>query len=431
MEIKTDYRYVALVGLLLIFGIFGSLVGWAIFSRVDTVVIAPGRVILDNYKKPIESKEWGSVKEVMVKDGDIVKAGQPLIEMEKLEDTTMRNISEYDYYTLLARRDRLIAEKNLRDSVVYSPVLEKLENGLKEEITEYQNKLFVERRSKLNQQLNLIQERINQSKQRIEDLGRVRDIKDQQLKENMENLREERELLIRGLSTKDRVLSFQERVSNLIAEIREIDGQINQEKLRIEEYTKQKELSVKEYTTAAANELQEVLRNLNEANQKMGMYTQKTERSILKADIDGQVVGLKVFYPQQVVKPGEVILYIVPQGKEVVVDGVIFPKDRDKVKPGMKVDLNFVSFLNLAAKKVDGKVIFVSDDTVYEDSMKAEVYKVKIAISPEGLKTLKENNFEVVSGMPVVAYIKVEKIRPIEYLLQPVIMMIKSSFSSN
>lgn len=431
-EIKTDSRKLIFAGIVLIFGIFGSIIIWGFFSKIDTVVVAQGKVVLDNYKKPVEYKDWAVVRQVFVKEGDFVKAGQVLLEVDRVEESAMKNISEYDYYSMVARRDRLMAEKELADSVFYSSELKLAKNKNEvDSIISYQNQIFRERRQRLQNQLQILEDRINQSKQRIEDLTNIKQIKQQQLKNYKENLQEEKELLLKGLTIKDRVINLEEKINNLTADIKEIEAQIGQERLKIEENLKQKDLAIKEYTSQAATELQEVLRNLNEASEKMNMYNTKVERSYIKADIDGQVMGIKVFYPQQVIKPGDVVMYIVPTGKSVVIDGIILPKDRDKVKVGMKCDISFLSFVSLAAKKIDGRVIFVSDDTIYDEGLKGEVYRVRLEISEDGLKVMKENKFEVVSGMPAVAYIKVEKISPFEYLLQPIYQMFKSSFRSN
>lgn len=432
LEIKTGNKSLVVVGFILVFGIFGSLVGWGFLSKIDTVVIAQGKVILDNYKKPVEYKEWAVVRQVMVKEGDFVKAGQVLVEVDRLEESAMKNISEYDFYSLLARRDRLMAEKDFSPRVSYSSQLMSAPNKrLLQEVIAYQNQLFNERRQRLDNQLQIIDDRINQSRQRIDDITKIKQIKTDQLSIYRQSIQEERELLAKGLSTKDRVLNLEEKINSLTADIKELEAQLQQERLKIEENLKQKDLAIKDYTTQAANELQEVFRSLNDSYQKMDMYNTKVERSYIKADIDGQVMGLKVFYPQQVIKPGDVIMYVVPTGKNIVVDGMLLPNDRDKVKPGMEVEINFPSFISLSARKIKGKLVFISDDTVYEEAIKTEIYRVKAEITPEGMRTIKENSFEIVAGMPAVMFIKVEKVSPFEYILQPVYQMVKSSFKSN
>lgn len=432
LEIKTSSRSLVVAGLVMIFGIFGSIVAWGFFSRIDTVVIAQGKVVLDSYKKPVEYKDWAVVRQVMVKEGDTVKAGQVLVEVDRLEEATMKNISQYDFYSLLARRDRLMAEKELAPAVSYSSQLRQAEDRqMVDSIVNYQNQIFRERRQRLENQLQIIEDRINQSKQRIEDLLKIKQIKSDQLATYKQMLQEEKELLSKGLSTKDRVMNLEEKINVLTADIKELEANIQQEKLKIEENLKQKDLAIKDYTSQAAGELQEVLRNLNDAYQKMDMYNAKVERSLIRADVDGQVMGLKVFYPQQVIKPGDIIMYIVPAGKNILVDGILLPQDRDKVRPGMQTDINFPSFVSLSAKNVQGRVVFVSDDTVYDEGLKAEVYRIKAEITPEGMKTIRDNGFEIVAGMPAVMYIRVEKVSPFEYILQPVYQMIRSSFKSN
>lgn len=430
LEIKTDSKKVILVGLFLIFGVFGVIVGWAVFSKVDTTVVVQGKVLLDNYKKPVEYKDWAILHKVYVKEGDFVKAGDTLFEVEKMEDKTMEDINKFDYYTLLAKRDRLMAEKNMMSSVVFT-FQQNEDKQIVDKIKDYQIQVFNQRKEKLDQQLRVLDERIRQLKQQIEDNLNLKQFKLEQLNQYQAALDQESRLLSQGLSTKDRVLDLQEKVDNIKTQIKNLDIEINQAYLRIEENIKQKDLAIKDYTSTAANELQDVIRSINEAMEKMKLYSKKVERALIRTDIEGQVIGVKLYYPGQVIKPGDVVMYIVPIGNRIVIDGVLLPKDRDKVRVGMEVNINFPSFISLAAKNIKGKVVFVSDDTVYDEGLKHDIYKIKIEVTPEGYETIRKNRFEITSGMPAVSFVKVEKVRPIDYILQPILMMFKSSFSSN
>ena len=112
----NDRKYI-IFGIFVVFLIFGVLLVWALTAKIDTVVIANGKVVLKSYKKPIEYKEWGAVTKVFVKEGDMVNKGEPLIELEKLEQDTNYKVIKAEYITLIANRDRLISEKNLKNKI--------------------------------------------------------------------------------------------------------------------------------------------------------------------------------------------------------------------------------------------------------------------------------------------------------------------------
>ncbi len=109
--IEIDEKKYIWIGLIVIGLIFGGIVIWAFTAKIDTVVPAPGKVVVKTYKKPIEYKEWGTVTGIFVKEGDYVEKGDILIELEKLQQDTDYKVLKSNYYNLLAQRDRLLSEK--------------------------------------------------------------------------------------------------------------------------------------------------------------------------------------------------------------------------------------------------------------------------------------------------------------------------------
>lgn len=110
-KIDLDDRKYILIGSLIIALIFLFIVIWGFLVKIDTYVIAPGKVIVSTFKKPIQYPEWARVSKIFVKDGEFVKKGDPLIELEKFKEKAEYQVSMRNYYFLLAQRDRLLSEK--------------------------------------------------------------------------------------------------------------------------------------------------------------------------------------------------------------------------------------------------------------------------------------------------------------------------------
>ena len=121
-------------------------------------------------------------------------------------------------------------------------------------------------------------------------------------------------------------------------------------------------------------------------------------------------------------------MYIVPEEREMFINARINPKDRDKVHKDQLVDIRFPSFLSIAANSVEGKVTYVSSDTLFDRNLRTEYYEVHIALTSKGKEEIKKYGFQLVAGMPAVGYIRAEKVTPIEYMLQPLIILLKSAF---
>ena len=428
---KEEKKYIT-IGIFIVLFIFGSILVWSLFAKVDTVVIAPGKVVVKSYKKPVEHKDWGTVTKIFVKEGDFVKKGEPLLELEKLEKKTNLEITKADYFNLLAQRDRLISEKKELNNIKFSEEFLKIDDmNLKNKIINTQKELFNKRKKKLNDELSVLDERKNQLTERIKGLEELKELKVQLLEDYKNRLKREERLIKEGLSNLDKKFDIEEKIERTKIELKDINNQIEQAKLQITEIEKQKELKLQEYQTDIASQLETVLMKLNQIKPKVKLSEVEVKKSVIKAPATGQIIGLKIKSKGQVVRPGDVLMFIVPRKDELFILAKVNPQDRDKVKENQFVDLQFPSFISIGANIVEGKITYVASDTLFDETTKQEYYETHIQLTEKGKKQLKKYGFEIIPGMPVTAFIKVEKITPFEYIMQPVLIMIKSSFTSN
>jgi len=426
----NDKKYIA-IGLFVVFLIFGGLFIWSITAKIDTFVVAPGKIIIESYKKPVEYKDWGSVSQIFVKEGDFVKEGQPLLELEKIEADTNYKINTAQYIYLLANRDRLISERNFSPTINFSKEFMQIQDEkIKNEAMLSQIQLFNQRTQKFRETIDYIEEKKKQALENIEGLKDLRKLKISQLKELTDRLNTYKQALSEGLIDKTKVEMVEDKIKELNADIQNIDIRINDLYAQIQQFEKEKELKKKEYLENIDNELKDILAKLEQVKPNVNLYQKMVEKSIIKAPTSGQVMALKVVSIKQVIRPGDVLMYIVPQNDQLAIEVSISPKDRNKVQVGQNVDLHFPSFLSIAANAVDGEVYYVSDDTVFDEIAKTEYYKAKIKITEKGWQQIKKYNFNLQAGMPAVAYIKVRKITPFEYIMQPILMIIKSAFKA-
>jgi len=426
---ETKYIY---IGLFIVFSILGIILVWALTAKIDTVVIAQGKVTIKSYKKPVQHKDWGTVTRIYVHEGDYVKKGQPLIELEKVEQHTDLEISKSEYYTLLAQRDRLISEKRGYNKIVFSKEFLSLDDEkLKKELMSTQEELFQKRISRLKSELEVLDERKSQLTEEVKGLKELLALKMSLLKQYRSRLVRTKELVRLGLESIDKQNDLEDKIKYLETEIKDIENQINQARLQIIEIEKQKNLKIKEYKQDVISNLETVLAKISQVKPRLKLSEIKVKKSVIRAPISGQIIGLKIHSKGQVVQPGDILMYVVPKKDELFIQVKIDPKDRDKVREGQFVDLHFPSFISIGANIVEGKVIYVAKDTLLDEIEKKEYYESHIQITKKGWQQLKKYNFEIIPGMPVVAYIKVEKISPFEYIMQPIIMMVKGAFTSN
>lgn len=433
-EVKKEESKVIFAGILTVIVLLLVLVGWGIFSRVDTFVIAPGKVEILNFKKAVQHDSWGAVVKVFVKEGQTVRRGQPLLELRRIEPETQLKEYKNLYYSLLGKRDRLISEEKGYPKVVFSKEFLSLrDERLKRKIEEQEEKTFEKRKSKLLMELSVLEKQEQELKKNLVRLKKVLQEKENLKKLYMTDILELEGLLNKGLVTKDRVETLRRELKSIEADIKNFQYQIPEIVTRIQQVEEQKKVKIAAYESEVADQLEDVNMRLSQIKPKFNYAKEKVKLTVLRAPASGQVIGLKIHSPGEVVKPGETLMYIVPETKRVFVVAELKTKDRDRVKVGQYVDLRFPAFLSIAANVVEGKVSFVSND-VLETSMggkKISYYEVHVDITDRGWEQLRKYGFSLFPGMPAVAYIKVEKVRPVEYIIQPIILLFKGAFVAN
>ena len=153
----------------------------------------------------------------------------------------------------------------------------------------------------------------------------------------------------------------------------------------------------------------------------------------MRAPVSGKVFGMQVFAPQEVVRPGERILQIVPEDAGFVVLAQLKPNDVDQVYPGQAAVLRFSAFPARETPEFDGHVVRVSADVVRDDRTGLSWYEVELTLdSPAKTAGTDDRGEEgknerrlfgdlvVTPGMPVEAHIRTAERSVISYLAKPV-----------
>lgn len=430
--LELNERKYILVGIVLVASLVLSIIGWASFVKVDAHVPASGKITVKTYRKPIKYKEWANVRKIFIKEGQYINKGDPLLEVEDLTKFSNYEINFKNYYELLALRDRLISEKKGLNKVIFSREFLSLKNEeLKKNIINTQVEVFNKRRQKYLNQLSVVEEKIHQEKEQLKGYFEVLEVKRKLLYTYIKQIENYESLVKEGLIPKLRLEDLRIQKQKLEIEIEDLTFRAAKTQILIRELEKQKNLIKKEYLKEVAENLQEVLFDLESVKTKLKYSKQEIRKAIIRAPVSGQVIGLKLTSTGEVIKPGEVLMYIVPREDELMITAKLSPQDRDKVKEGMLVDLKFPSFLGIGANFVEGKVVYVASDTLVDEINKYEYYEIHIVLTQKGKTQLKKYGFSLIPGMPAIAFIRVERITPVEYFLQPVLVMLKSAFKSN
>lgn len=407
----------------LFFGIFGT---WSAIAPLSSAALAPGVVKVDTNRKTVQHLEGGIVKEIRVRDGDQVEAGQVLVKLEETQARASIDLLRGRRIASLAMQSRLISQRDGKDTLVYpQELLDVQDQPNVAEVLSGQQSIFRTQRKSLAEQTAILQQRISQLTEERRGLeGQIRSKKEQfgLVEEEIDGLEK---LVAKGFARKPRLLALKRRRS-------EIDEELNQHRSGIAQ-TQQEilaaELKIEELRTRFMDEtlkqLREVQQEVFDLNERVGATRDILERTTIVAPQDGTVVGLQVHTIGGVIAPGAAVLDIVPSQEMLVVEAQVDPKDIDSVKKGLPASVRFNAFNMRDTPPVDGYVDSISADRFSDQQSGAAYFQARVVLPEEALKALEGR--ELVSGMQADVMIVTGERTALDYLLAPLLRSVERS----
>lgn len=408
-------------------GVFGI---WAAFAPLESAVPASGKVIVASSNQIIQHLEGGIVKSILISDGAQVKKGEDLIVLDDTQAAAQLNIIESQYYESLALESRLIAERDRKSSIVFSPELSNVDAATRSIITENQRREFAARAFASENEAAILTQRIEQMRNQIEGLSAIVESKTALARSYRDEIKEWEILYAQQLIDKIRLRDVKRQMLTTEGEVANAKSDIARLKAQISEMNAQK-LSIK------ANFIKDVVAQLSDTQRKLADMRARAnglkdivQRAHIKAPMDGTVTSLTIRTIGGVIPAGKPILEIVPQGEPLIIEGQIAATESNNVHIGLKADIQFPSFAHVKTlKEVKGEVIHIGADTVQDEATHMLFYPVKIRITPEGEAELLKNHLVLQSGIPADAMIVVASRTLADYLIHPFTVMFKKSFN--
>lgn len=425
--IVDSSSYSRLGWMIVLFGFVGFVV-WASFAPLDKGVPVPGTLSVSSNRKAIQYPNNGTVEAVLVKDGDVVKAGQVLVRMNSVLAKANLEVGRVQLYTAEATAARLRAEIENAPSINFPKYLtsDKLDPRVANNII-LQQQLFLSRRTAQQNDLSSIDENIAGLKSQLRGLEDSMINKKQQLgflKEQVENMRE---LAKEGFVARNRLLDLERTYAQVIGAISEDNGNIGRVQRQITELNFRRTQRQQEYQKEARAQLNEAQKDAESARSRLPALEYEFNNVEVKSPVAGVVTGLNVFTVGGFVAPNIKLMEIVPESDPLIVEGQLPVHLVDKVRKGMPVELIFSAFNSNTTPHIPGVVTQVAADRTVDERTGMPYYKVRAEVSPEGVKKLAK--LELRPGMPVEMSVKTGERTFMNYLMKPLLDRANSSLS--
>lgn len=421
LTVNTDAGAYSKLGWLVVLLGVGGFVLWATLAPLDKGVPLQGLVAKETNRKTIQHLGGGTVQDILVKDGDVVKAGQVLVRMNNISANSQVEMSLAQFITARATEARLLAERDGKSAVAFPPALNAYKNDPRVMTAmSLQTQLFNSRRSALQNELGAMDENIAGLKMQIQGIDESRESKKAQLlilKEQVDNMRD---LAKDGYVARSRLLELERTNAQLSGAMSEDIGNLGRSRRQVMEMTLRHAQREQEYQREVRTLLSDVQREAESLGSRIEGQQFDLDNSEVKAPVDGVVVNVSIFTKGGVVAPGMRLMEIVPTGDPLVVEGQLAVNLIDKVYPGLKVDLNFSAFNANKTPHIPGVLTQVSADRTVDERTGNAYYKVRAAVTQEGAKLIAARHMGIQPGMPVDMFVKTGERTMASYLLKPV-----------
>ena len=408
------------VALLVLVGGFGT---WAAVANISGAIIAGGRIEVDQNRQVVQHPDGGVVAKILVDEGDFVEAGAPMV---RLDDTLLRSelaIVEGQLFELIARRGRLVAERDDSEIIEFDPILSEMRDirpetdDLVEDLTEGQRQLFRARAASMAKEAEQLEKRKAQIDSQLDGIDAQRTALTAQLELIDEELTSQQALLDKGLAQASRVLALQREKARLEGQVGELTASAAEFGGRITEI----DIEILKLGTTRREEAIARLRDLQyrelELAERRNSIIERLARLEIRAPVSGIVYGLAVFAERSVIRPADPVLFLVPQDRPLVVAAEVEPIHVDEIHVGQEVTLRFTALDSRTTPELRGKVVKVSADAFVDQATQRAYYRAEIVPIEGELEKLE--GMELLPGMPVEAFLRTEERTPIAYLVKP------------
>lgn len=424
---STDLRKVLVFGFLSVLLGLGGFTVWSAFVPLDSAVIAPGTIKVGSERKQVQHLEGGIVKQLLVKEGDYVEAGQVLVLLDETLVGADHQVLDVQRQELKIREALLSAQRDAKSSIQFKDGLadERLNEWLIQQ-KESANALFNLSRDSLQNAVSVIDQQIVQLEEQISgDQNEALNIQDQ-ISFMTEELESWQKLIDQRYANKLRYLELQSDLSDVKASLAALETRVSSSKAQIGELRFERKRLEKSFREDAASELVQVHSQIRELDKRMDSSSNILKRIEIKAPVDGKVVGLNVYTVGAVIRSGDTILEIVPEKDELVVGVRVNPIDIDKVRSEMDARVRMSSYKMHEFPEFTGKVESVSAD-VFQDEQSLESYYSARIVIPEG--ALPQGFDKKISpGMPAEVMIVTGQSTPAQYLMEPMLTAFRTAW---
>ncbi len=399
--------------------------GWLALAPLSSAVVAQAHVKVDLDRRPVQHAEGGIVREVRVRDGQRVAQGEALMVLGDVGVDADLNRLNHRLLAEHAGIARLEAEQAGLATLAMPPEVAaaaRADPRLAEQVAK-ERSLFAARRDSLLSQTALLRAQREKIAQEIEALGAQIERAQAALGHQQSELGRNRQLLKEGFIADARISQLEAGVADYGVKLEERRSELARAGQRMVDTDLRIKGLESEYRQQASDQLKAASLRMAEIAQELRKSTDAAQRQVIVAPVAGEVMNLRYSSPGSVVSPREPVADIVPADPRLLVEAQIRPEDVRRVHAGQQARIRFTAFNALTTPMVLGKVLYVSADRLVDRNQQQAWYVVQVEADAQSLQ--RAGQLQLQAGMPAEVFIEGEQRTPLQYLAEPVTLVLQ------
>lgn len=413
-------------GIVAIVVVVALMLAWGAWAPLGGAIVAMGLVKVDTNRKTVQHRDGGIVREILVREGERVKAGQPLVVLDdaRIDSALDQTSSQLDAWRI--RQSRLDAERTMAPAWKLPEAWRKRSSEPRiAEVAARELALFTTRRAALDSQLRQLRDQIEEVKREIA----ARELEGSSVRAALAQMQEEvrvnEALAEQQFVNKTRVMALQRSASEYQMKQGENAAELSRAKRGAADLELRMSTVRDNYVQEATTELRDVNGKLIDLEEQLRSARDASTRKLITAPVAGRVVDLKLSTAGGTLGPRDPVLDIVPDDSPLIVDARVGVDAIAELRVGLTTDVRLTTYRQRNTPLITGKVVYVSPDALADRQNGAPFYAVHVELDRASLE--RAGNLAVQPGMGAEIFVRTRERTAFDYLAEPLVNAMRRS----
>lgn len=418
---NADYNASIRLGVWILAVGFGGFLAWAAFAPLDEGVPSPGVVSVESKRKQIDHLTGGIIDKILVGEGQKINEGDELIVLNEVQARASLNSALSQWRIAAATEARLKSERDGLKVVAFPKELAQASADPEAaSALRAQEQLFRSRRAALEGELGIIRESVRGLEVQARSLDQLQADREKQVQLFQQQLASFRNLNSQGFVSRNQLLELERQLAEVQSRESETLANIAGTNARLADLRMRGAQREVEYRREVEAQLADVQKELATLGERLSAQRDTYSRLVIRAPVSGTVVDVAFHTVGGVIKAGDRILDIVPEGDELIVEARLSTQYIDRVHAELPADVHFDAYMNRAAQPVvRGKVTVVSADALMDARAGQPYYAMRVKVPASELKRL--GSVKLQPGMQGTVMVKTGERSLLVYLTRPLL----------